>query len=173
MSTPTLRPVEDTAERAYVGTLMWLPLDQLPPVLAVVRDDDVSDPRLRAVLALARAVVAAGSRPDPVTLAARWSDDNGAAGLQGFMDTVADLYSSPPLPGFNARNYAAATLTAALRRALRDLGCLTQYADTEPLPALLTEYQNRTDRVSDLQQRLATLTTNQTMRKDSRHERTA
>ena len=139
---------------------MCLPVPDLAPVLDALHDDDISDPRLRGVLTVVRSVAADGDRPDPVTLTARYEADNGGNGLQGFANTVMDLFTSLPIAGYNVRAYLRATLTDALRRAVRELGYLTQYADAEPIAAVLHEYDQRTARVADLRRRLTDQTTN-------------
>lgn len=160
MTTPgaAVRPVADSPERSFIGTLMWLSPGELAPLLDLVKDDDILDPLLQVVLSVARSLVVEDRHPDPVTLVSRFVEENGTAQQHGFTEVVGDLYRYPPTPGHNAREYARGALTSALRRAIRDLGYLAQHAESEPLPTVLTEYEKRTDRVRDLRHRLSALT---------------
>lgn len=56
--------------RATVGALLMLPTPSCRELLAVLRDDDPDDPRLRVILRLARELVAEDRQPDPVAVLA-------------------------------------------------------------------------------------------------------
>lgn len=107
------------AEHAYVGALLC----QLRPepaagLAALIRSDDLSDPRLRLVHGLVADITQAGALPDPVTVlgaARRTGQLSTAHALSRLGELLSSLYGGCPLPA-SAGYYAGLVLDLALRR---------------------------------------------------------
>lgn len=126
--------------RATVGALLVLPVRECVTLLAVIRDDDPDDPRLRALLKLVRQVVETGRAPDPVTVLAH-AQETGAL-RRGEMTALALLLTelvsvdACPLPAA-AGWYAAALVESAVRRRLTETADrLRTVADSSPREGL-------------------------------------
>ena len=127
-------------ERAFIGALLWLPVESAAGAAALVEPEDLADPRLRVVLGLVRDVVADGARPDPVICLARARSAgtvSTAHGIKALAELVFDLYSGCPLAA-SVGWYAAAVLDGSLRRRCAELGeRIGQAAETVALAELV------------------------------------
>lgn len=120
-TTPAPAYFDDPAlvERAAVGALLLLSLADVTDVLALLRDDDPADPRLRVVLQLVREIATAGDRPDAAAVW-RHAQATGAVrttrlGALGAL--LAELTNADTVPvPLSARANAAAVVEAAVRR---------------------------------------------------------
>lgn len=127
--------------RATVGALLVLPVRECLTLLAVIRDDDPGDPRLRALLKLIRQVVETGRAPDPVTVLAH-AQETGAL-RRGEMTALALLLTelvsvdACPLPAA-AGWYAAGLVESAVRRRVTESADrLREVADGSSREALI------------------------------------
>ena len=128
-------PAALAPEPALVACLLNADHPTGAAILAVVVDDDVSDDRLRGVLALARRVVNAGAPPEPRILLA-------TARAAGDMSSnlavlLADLAVSVTVVA-SWRYYYAAVVEDAIRRRAAEAGArLAQAAETAPVDVVL------------------------------------
>ncbi len=124
-------------EAAYVGALLWLPVDRAARAARLVETDDLADPRLRVILGLVRDVVADGARPDPVVVLAHARATGivtSAHGIAQLSELIAAVYAECPLAG-SVGFYAAAVLDQSLRRRCAVLGMrVGQVAESGSLP---------------------------------------
>jgi len=109
-------------EAAYVGALLWLPVDRAGHAADLVQYEDLTDPRLRVLLQLVRDVTADGAAPDPVVVLAHAratgivSTAHGIKQLAELLaELLADLYAGCPLAG-SVGHYAGSVLDGSLRR---------------------------------------------------------
>lgn len=131
-------------ERAAVGALLLLPLADVTDVLALLRDDDPADPRVRVVLRLVRAVAEAGDRPDAAAVW-RFAQATGAVrttrlGALGAL--LAELTNAETVPvPLSARANATAVVEAAVRRRVVEaadrLRQAADVADVDTLPGVV------------------------------------
>lgn len=116
---PNLNP-----ESAYIGSLLWLPVDSAARMAELVEPGDLADPRLRVALQIIRDVAADGAAPDPVVCLAHARGAGTvqtAHAIKALAELLADLYAGCPLAA-SAGHYAGAVLDGALRRRCAVLG---------------------------------------------------
>ncbi|MDQ3455543.1 MAG: hypothetical protein M3513_08820 [Actinomycetota bacterium] len=111
-------------ERAFLGSLLLMPARSAGRFAGLVEADDLEDPRLRVVHALAAELAAEGVAPDPVAVLARArtrATVTTAHAIREFAELLHTLYAECPLP-VCVPYYIAATLDDALRRRCAVLG---------------------------------------------------
>ncbi len=145
-------------ERAFIGALLWLPVESAARAAALVEPGDLADPRLRVVLELVRELAAAGVAPDPVSCMAH-ARAAGTVGtthaLKGLAELLAELYGAVPLPA-SVGYYAAAVLDGALRRRCALLGeRIGQVAESASLAELVRVVGSEVVAVFELRNRRA------------------
>ena len=127
-------------ERAFIGALLWLPVESAARAAALVESDDLADPRLRVVVQLVRDVAADGAAPDPVVILAHAraaGTVRTAHAIKSLAELLADLYADCPLAA-SVGYYAAAVLDGSLRRRCALLGeRIGQIADSASLAELV------------------------------------
>ncbi len=126
--TPTIALPE--AEAAFVGALLFQGRRAAEALLLNVNDDDLADPRHRAVLRAVRAVVQAGGRPDPVTVLGELRRSGEVSAMTNDRSAgtfVADLLAAVPVPE-SAGYYAQIVLEHAWRRRVQEAGERLQQA---------------------------------------------
>ncbi len=113
-----------SAEDAFTGALLHMPVPIAKEALDLVHDDDVADFLNITIVKLARALVAEGVAPDPMAVSIRARADGIVAGPEAIrMLTLrlADLYADVVTPA-NWRYYAHGLIDEALRRAFIAMG---------------------------------------------------
>jgi len=127
-------------EAAYVGALLWLPVDSATRAAGLVEPGDLADPRLRVVLQIVRDVAADGVAPDPLVCVAharRTAAVSSTHATKQLTELVAELYGAVPLPA-SVDFYAGGVLDGALRRRCALLGeRIGQVAETASLAELV------------------------------------
>ncbi len=121
---PAPTPTALDPERAFIGALLWLPVESAGRTAELVEPEDLADPRLRVVLQLVRDVSADGVAPDPVVCLAharRSGTVSTAHALKALAELLANLYGGCPLAA-SVGWYAGAVLDGALRRRCALLG---------------------------------------------------
>lgn len=148
-------PITDPG-RALIGAVEHLPADAAVRVLDLIRDDDLQDPRLRVVAAVARQLAEAGTAPDPAALLAHARACGTVArveAVRNFALLVADVYAECATPA-SATFYAVAVLEESIRSRVTEAGArLTQAAEREPLPSLLALIDTEARAVRELVER--------------------
>lgn len=154
----TTMPAPTDLGRALVGAVEHLPADAAVRVLDLIHDDDLTDPRVRVVAAVARQLAEEGIAPDPAAILAHaraTGTVTKADAVQNFALLVAELYAECATPA-SATFYAVATLQAAIRCRVADAGVrLTQAAEAESHPSLLALVDSERAAVRELADRLA------------------
>ena len=114
---PAPTPTALDPERAFIGALLWLPVESAGRTAELVEPEDLADPRLRVVLQLVRDVVAdGGTPPDPVVCMAharRSGTVSTAHALKALAELLANLYGGCPLAA-SVGWYAGAVLDLSL-----------------------------------------------------------
>lgn len=143
-------------ERAFVGAVLQLPADAAQKALDLIRDEDIGDPRLRVVVAVARQLVEAGMAPDPVAVLAHARSTGTvtrADAVRNFSLLVSDTYAQCPTPA-SVRFYAAAVLEEALRRRSTEMAVrIGQAADGESIESLVGLVDGEVQAVRELRAR--------------------
>lgn len=118
MTAPTTDP-----GRALIGAVLHLPAEGAVRVLDLIYDDDLTDPRVRVVVVVARKVAEEGIGPDPVTVLAHARATGVVTrpdAVRNFALMLGELYGECPTPG-SSTYYARATLEEAPRRRCAEL----------------------------------------------------
>jgi len=127
------------AERALIGCLLLGHAPTVRDVLVRLRPEDLSDPRLRTVVAAVRAVMEAGYLPDPVLVVGelrRSGADKSFLADRSCAVLLADLAAAPASVG-SAGAYLLVVLEHAWRRRVDEAGVrLQQVAGTQSLATL-------------------------------------
>jgi len=128
-------------EHQYLGALLWLPVAQARPLLALVPDHALGSPLPRWAHELIRRTVHAGADPNPVLVldAGRRHPPSDslhpdrppdAAALARLALYLFDAYSHAIAPAHTAATYAARVLERAYRHAFADCGARMQQIAT-------------------------------------------
>lgn len=147
----------DLSERAFVGALLHLPAARVVPLIARVRSDDLTDPRLRVVYALAGQLAVSGIDPDPPTVHghARSTGAVMSADLPALTGLLVDLLTECPMPG-SAQAYARSVVEAAARRRIAIAAeRLTVAAEASDITTLAQVVDVEVEAVEDALGRLA------------------
>jgi replicative DNA helicase len=147
----------DLSERSYVGALLHLPAARVIVEARQVRDDDLTDPRLRIVYRLAVDLASAGTDPDPARVHghARTTGTVTSSDLPALTALLVDLHSEVPLPGA-VTSYGRAIVEASVRRRITAAAeRWTRAADDAPLDVLTRLVTDETAAVAEAVDRLA------------------
>lgn len=120
-------------ERALIGSLLHLPIDDVRKIRGDFERDDLDDARLRIVVDLIDNCLARDVAPDAITVFAAGFSSGlvPAAGLNQLGRLLQDIHGEVPHPLW-AGMYAAAVVELAVRRQLIATSVrLTQAADSE------------------------------------------
>lgn len=151
MTAPTTDP-----GRALVGAVERMPADAASRALALFRDEDLADPRVRVVAAVCRQLAEQGIAPDPAAILAHaraTGTVSRAEAVRNFALLVADLYAGCPTPA-SAPFYVVAVLEDAIRNRVAEASArLAQAAEAESLPSLLTLVDTEARAVRELTDR--------------------
>lgn len=128
-------------EHQYLGALLWLPVAQARPLLALVPDSALASPLTRWAHELIRRTVQTGADPNPVlvldagrrhppsdSLHPDRPPDAATLGRLGLY--LFDAYSHAIAPAHAATTYAAQVLERAYRQAVADCGARMQQVAT-------------------------------------------
>lgn len=117
---PAIGTIPD-AETLFVGALMWSLPDDAAHVLTHVSDDDLGNPTLRLIVAAIRELVSARGSYTPAVVLDRLERRDGPR--TGVLNVLNDCLTSGAASCPEAlRDYAAAVVSASLRRSLESGG---------------------------------------------------
>lgn len=128
----------DLPERALIGALLHLPIEDTREIRGQFLRDDLDDARLRIVVDLIDNCLSRNVRPDPVTVftAGFSSGKVPAAGLNALGKLLQEIHGEVPHPLW-AGMYAAAVVELSVRRRLIATSVrLSQAADSESLESV-------------------------------------
>lgn len=145
------------AESAFIGALLHLDAVAVIEASALVRADDLEDPRLAVIYSIAIELAANGVRPDPPTV-------HGFALSQGrvrlsqhpaLVGLIVDLYGNVPVPAA-VQSYGRTVVELAARRRLATAAeRLADAADSSGLDTLIDLVERETAAVLQTFGRLA------------------
>ncbi len=126
-------------ERALVGSLLWLDVEQGRHVRALFDRHDLEDERHKVIVDLVDGFLADGVRPDPAALfaAARTLGTVPEAQLGKLGALMAELYGEVSHP-LMAHVYAAGVVEAGVRRRITEAGQRLIQAASNDLATTLT-----------------------------------
>ncbi|MCU1614803.1 MAG: hypothetical protein JWO98_2343 [Frankiales bacterium] len=157
-----------TAERAYVGALLWLDAPRATVAHPWLTAGDFADPQLAAIHALIGALGAEDVAPDPaavLTLSRASGMLTTEQSIRGLTDQLLELYDHRVTVPANIRYYAAGALADAYRRRTTEMATrLAQIADHADLDELARVRDHETERLDELRARLTTLQQPPTLR---------
>lgn len=160
--TDILEPIIVTtdAAEAFLGAVLHQDRLFAGAFLRRVTEDDLADPRHRAIFRLAVDLVNRGEAPDPTAVfaeAQRRGDIHGEQRSSALSKLLIDLFTRCPIPNAGD-HYAIAVLDGSLRRRILQAGQrLAQVAEESGLEDAMTVVERELQAVRDLHTRRADL----------------
>lgn len=143
MTAPTL-PLVLNPEEALLGALLFADIGQARELLALVADEDVTDPDRRQVFEAVRVLVDTGTAPQPGIVLRHVTRTLGKVAGHRLGLVIAAAYASAPTPSMGEHFAAALAEETARRQARRVAARLEQAADA-PLSTLLDVWREAVD----------------------------